>query len=358
MTTRPLNLYELQSSAKAKLDPMTWSYYAGGARGQTTVADNPAAWQRYKLRPRVLVDVSMRDQSTTVLGHRIQTPVVAAPMAFQRLAHDDGELAMTRALGDAGSIMVLSSLATVSMEDVCAAATGPVFFQLYVYKDRGVTRALMQRARDAGCSALVVTVDAPVLGTREADVRHGLHLPVHLQVSNVAPYGMDTIGSSDGESGLGLYVARNLTADLTWRDIEDFAATSGLPVIVKGVLRGDDASKALEHGASGVVVSNHGGRQLDGTIATADALDEVVQTVAGAGEVYVDGGIRRGTDVLKALALGARAVLVGRPLLWGLGHDGEAGVALALDMLRDELDEAMALCGAPTIAAITRDLVV
>ncbi len=358
MTRRPLNVLELEKQARAKLDAMTWSYYAGGARGQSTLRDNPAAWQRHKLRPRVLVDVSRRDLSTTVLGQPVSMPIVAAPMAFQRLAHQDGELAMVRATSAAETIMVLSSLATTSMEEVCAAANGPVWFQLYVYKDRGITKALIERAKAAGCKALVVTVDAPVLGTREADVRHGLHLPANLNVSNVTPYGVDSMNSGSGESGLGLYVAKNLAADLTWRDIEGFCADSGLPVLVKGVLRGDDGAKAIAHGAAGVIVSNHGGRQLDGAVATADVLEEVVQAVAGAGDVLVDGGIRRGTDVLKALALGARAVLVGRPLLWGLAHSGQDGVSLALSMLREELDESMALCGAPTIDAISRDLVI
>lgn len=354
----PLCVDDLQELARARLDGMTWGYYASGARGMTTLADNLAAWDRYKLRPRMLRDVSRRCMSTTVLGQKVALPVLVAPMAFQRLAHDLGEIATVQAAGDAGSVMILSCMATTSMEDVCAAACGPVWFQLYVYKDRGITADLIARAKAAGCTALVITVDAPVLGTREADVRHGLRLPPGMSVSNVVGHGLGDLGGAVMESGLGNYVRDNLAADLTWRDIERFAAQSGLPVVVKGVLRGDDGKAAVDSGAAAVVVSNHGGRQLDGAVATADALADVVQAVNGAAEVYVDGGIRRGIDVVRALAMGANAVLMGRPVLWGLAWRGRAGAAEALAMIGAELDETMALCGCRDLSEITGDLLV
>jgi 4-hydroxymandelate oxidase len=351
-----VNLFDLRDSASKRIASTAWDYYRSGARDELTLSDNRAAWERIRLRPRVLVDVTHRDTSTTLLGHALSLPVIAAPTAFQRLAHRTGELGMVRATGRAGTIMTLSSLATTAMEEVCDASTGPVWFQLYVYKDRAITRALVDRARAAGCTALVVTVDAPVLGHRERDVRNGFGLPPGLSVSNVTPYGLDALAASAGSSGLAAYVYDMLCKDLTWDDIDALAAHSGMPVLVKGVLRGDDAVRAADHGAAGVVVSNHGGRQLDTAIATADALPEIVAAVDGSCAVLVDGGIRRGTDVVKAIAMGADAVLMGRPLLWGLGHDGEDGALLALNLIREELLEAMALCGAPTLADLTPDL--
>jgi 4-hydroxymandelate oxidase len=229
--------------------------------------------------------------------------------------------------------------------------------QLYVYRDRGATGALLDRARAAGCEAIVLTADAAVLGTREGDVRSGFHLPSHLDLPNVADQAR-SLPAADGDSGLASYVARQLDPSLSWSDLEWLADRAGLPLILKGIVRADDARRAVDAGVAGLVVSNHGGRQLDGGIATARALPEVVDAVGGAAEVYVDGGIRRGTDVLKALALGADAVLVGRPVLWGLAVDGADGVRSVLDQLAGELLEAMKLAGSPTIDAIGRDLVV
>jgi 4-hydroxymandelate oxidase len=350
-----INLDDFEREARARLPQMAYDYYASGAGDEVTLRENRAAWQRRTLSYRVLVDVSRRDLSTQVLGQPVSLPILIAPTALQRLAHPDGEQATARAAGRAGTVMILSTLSTTAVEDVVAQASGPVWFQLYIYKDRGVTRALVERVRRAGCGALVLTVDAPLLGRRERDVRNGLALPPGLSLCNLAADGMDQLPPSD-DSRLGAYVEQMHDANLSWKDVEWLRQITDVPVLVKGIVRADDAARAVDHGAAGVVVSNHGGRQLDGAPATADVLPRVADAIAGRAELYVDGGVRRGADVVKALAAGARAVLIGRPVLWGLAVDGEAGVLRVLELLRAELDLAMALCGCPTVASITPDL--
>ncbi|MEZ4470738.1 MAG: alpha-hydroxy acid oxidase [bacterium] len=353
----PINLFDFERLAQKRLPDMTLGYYQSGARDELTLRSNREAYERVALHYRVLVDVSRRDTRTTVLGTPIALPVLVAPTAFHRLAHPDGELATARAAGRAGTIMILSTLSTTDMEAVVAAATGPVWFQLYVYKDREATRSLVQRAEAAGCEALVLTVDAPILGTRERVVRNRFHLPPGLSVRNLSGAGLDEVREAKLDSGLAAYVAERLDPSLTWADLDWLASITRLPLVVKGIVRPDDAVRAVAHGARGVVVSNHGGRQLDTAPATLDVLPAITEAVAGEAELFLDGGIRRGTDVIKALALGARAVLVGRPILWGLAVDGADGAAEIIDLLRREIDEAMALCGCPTVAAITPDLV-
>lgn len=334
------------------LKPDAWDYYSGGADDEVTLAESHPAWTRLRLRPHVLRDVSEVSTGTTVLGRPVTMPVLVAPMAYQRMAHDDGERATARAASRTGTIMVVSTLATVSLEEVAACTTDPGWFQLYVHRDRGWTAELVGRAAAAGYCALVLTVDLPLLGHRRRDERNAFTLPPGLMMANVgAPV---PIGEG---SGLASYASAELDPSLTPDDIAWLAELSGLPVVVKGVLRGDDAGACVDAGAAGVVVSTHGGRQLDTAIATADALPEVVQAVAGGAEVYVDGGLRLGTDVLKALSLGARAVLLGRPVLWGLAVGGEQGVVDVLEQLRAELARAMALTGAPDLSALTTDLV-
>jgi 4-hydroxymandelate oxidase len=355
--TSALTIDDLHAIAAERLPRMAYDYYASGADDELTLGDNEAAWRRMRLRPKCLVDVGACDLATTVLGTPVSMPVLVAPTAFQRLAHPDGECATARAAAAAGTVMTLSTLSTCLLEDVAREnAEGARWFQLYVYRDRGVTRALVERAEAAGFRALVLTVDAPYFGRRLRDVRNGFALPEGLTVANLAS-GMGEVGAVSGNSGLATYVASMLDQTLTWRDVEWLRSVTRLPLVIKGVVRGDDAARAAELGVGGVVVSNHGGRQLDTTVATADALGEVVDAAAGRGEVFVDGGVRRGTDVLKALALGARAVLVGRPVLWGLAADGEAGVATALGILRDELKLALALAGCGGVRDVTRDLV-
>ena len=354
---KPLNLIEYEEVARARLSKMAYAYYAGGADDEVTLAANRAAWARWALHYRVLVDVSRRDLRTTVLGQPLAMPVLVAPTAFHRLAHPEGEAAAARAAAAAGIVFVLSTLATCAVEEVAGAAPERTWFQLYVYKDRGVTRALVERAVAAGAAALVLTVDAPFIGRRERDVRTGFHLPPGLAVENLLPAGMRAVPGVPADSGLAAYVSSLLDPALTWRDVDWLAGLTRLPLLVKGIVRPDDALRALEHGARAVVVSNHGGRQLDGAPATADVLPQIAEAVDGRLELLVDGGVRRGTDVLKALALGARAVLVGRPVLWGLAAGGAEGVAHVLELLRAEIDLAMALCGCADVAAIGRDLV-
>lgn len=342
----------LRQRAQQLLGPAAFDYYVGGADDEVTLAENETAWQRLRLRPKVLRDVSDVDPSTTVLGQSVAAPILVAPTAYHRLAHDEGEAATARGTAAAGTLMCVSTLATVNLTDVAAAApAAPRWFQLYVGRDRGFTEDMVRRAVDAGYSALVLTVDFPVVGRRWRDERNKFTLPDGMAMANVGK----PVPTVDG-SGLAAYAASQLDASLTFDDITWLRDCSGLPVIVKGVLRGDDAVRAIDAGAVGVVVSNHGARQLDTAVATADALRDVTESVGHDAEVYVDGGIRRGTDVVKALALGARAVLVGRPILWGLATGGANGVTAVLTELFDEFTRAMVLCGATSPAEITPDL--
>lgn len=353
-----LTLADYEALAATRVSAGAWGYYRSGADAETTLAENVAAWQRIPLHPRVLVDVATRSAETRILGANLSFPVLVAPTACQALAHPDGEVASAAAAGDAGTIFTLSTLSNSAVEDVVAATSGPVWFQLYVAKERSRAHDLVARVEAAGCRALVVTVDAAVTGQRLADVRNGFSIPPELPLPNLS--GDETVmwaTPPDGTSAFQEWVRRTLDPALTWKDIEQFAARTTLPVLVKGIHRPDDARRAFEHGAAGIVVSNHGGRQLDTVPATAELLRPIVDAVHGNGPILVDGGIRRGTDVLKAIALGADAVLVGRPVLWGLAVDGRAGVGRVLGILRSELDRAMALCGCPDLSACTRDLI-
>jgi 4-hydroxymandelate oxidase len=303
------------------------------------------------------VPVGSRDQSVSLLGRTYPSPILVAPMAFQKIAHPDGEPATARACAAAGAVFVASTVATVSLEEIAAATPAPKWFQLYVFKDRGMTRALVERAEAAGYVAVQMTVDLPVMGRREADIRNCFALPDGLSIKNLEGAGHGCLASDGVESGPALYTRYLFDPDLSWRDVEWLRSITKLPVLVKGVLRGDDADRAISHGAAGVVVSNHGGRQLDTVVPTVRALPEVVDAVGGRGLIVIDGGVRRGIDIVKALALGANAVQVGRPVLWGLAVGGEAGATRVLTLLREELDNAMALCGCPTVSDIRRDLI-
>ncbi len=348
----PVDLTALQRAARIRLDPAVYDYFAGGADDELTVADNVAAWQRIRLRPRVLRDVSHVSSATTVLGAEVSMPVLLAPTGYQRLAHDAGERATAKAAAAAGTVMVTSTFATVSMEDVADAAPGGHrWFQLYVLRDRGVTAELVQRAAAAGYEAIVPTVDLPVLGRRRRDDTNQLTLPDGMEMANLRR----PVPKVDG-SGMAAFADDELDPSLTFADVEWLAGLTDLPVVLKGIVRGDDARSAVDSGAAGIVVSNHGGRQLDTTVATADALAEVVDAAGGQVEVYVDGGIRTGTSVLKALALGARAVLIGRPFLWGLVTGGADGVRAVLDHFADETRRAFALCGVRSVEEIGPDL--
>jgi 4-hydroxymandelate oxidase len=335
---------------------MAYDYYRSGADEGRTLRANRSAFRRLEIHYRVLVDVAERDLGADVLGTRVPFPILVAPTAYHRLAHPDGEIATALAAADLGTIFTLSTLATTSIEEVAAASRGPRWFQLYVHKDRGFTRSLVERAEAAGYRALMLTADTPLLGRRLADVRNNFALPDGLVMANLV-HAAAPSGAGGQSSALAGYVAARHDASLTWRDVEWLRSLTSMPVLLKGIVRPDDAERAIEHGAAAIVVSNHGARQLDGSPATINALPRVVDAVAGRCPVLMDGGVRWGTDVLKALALGARAVLVGRPILWGLSVGGREGVVRVLQILRDELSTAMALAGCPDLAALDRDLV-
>jgi isopentenyl diphosphate isomerase/L-lactate dehydrogenase-like FMN-dependent dehydrogenase len=349
MSAGPVNLADYERLAAGLLAPGPLGYFAGGAGDERTLRANVAAYSRWHLRPRVLVDVSGVDAATTVLGTPVSMPVIVAPVAIQRLAHADGEPGMARAAAAAGTIMTLSTIATSRPAEVAASAPpAPRWFQVYVLRDRGVTRALVDEAVARDFTALVLTVDAPRAGRRERDLRTEFGVPSGIDMPAVTAALGDTAGVTPAE------FFRLVDTTLTWDDFERLVADSPLPVVLKGVHTAQDAVLACERGAAGVVVSNHGGRQLDGVAASIDVLPEVVEAVAGRLEVLVDGGVRRGTDVLTALALGARAVLIGRPALWGLAVDGEAGALRVLELLRDEIELGLTLLGTPTPADVTR----
>jgi isopentenyl diphosphate isomerase/L-lactate dehydrogenase-like FMN-dependent dehydrogenase len=348
--SRPVNIAEYEALAAERLPEGTLGYYAGGAGDERTLRDNVAGYGRWQLRPRVLVDVSEISTATTVLGTPIAAPIIVAPVALLRMAHPDGEPGMARAAAAAETVFCLSTLATSRPSEVAqqAPAGAPRWFQLYCLSDRGVTRTLLDEAVEHDFQAIVLTVDAPRGGRRERDLRTGFAVPADVEMPAVRA----AVGGPTSPTPAEFFSL--VDTSLTWRDLEQLVADSPLPVIVKGIQTAEDAHLACEHGAAAVVVSNHGGRQLDGVAATIDMLPEVVDAVAGRMEVLVDGGIRRGTDVLVALALGARAVLVGRPCLWGLTVGGEAGARHVLDLLREELELGLMLLGCPSPADVTR----
>ena len=350
-----LNISDYARAAQSKLTRPVLDYYEGGALDEITLRENTAGWERLKLYYHVLAGVTARDLRTTLLGQAVSTPIAIAPTAFHRLACAEGEIATAKAARAAGVLFILSSLSNTAMESVFAEAASPRWFQLYVYKDRAITADLVQRAEAAGAEAIVLTVDAPGLGTRERDARNSFRLPNDLRIENLCSLGKGSVPAVEG-SGLAAYVRDNFKHDLSFDDLDWLASATRLPVVVKGVCRGDDACRAVSHGARGLVVSNHGGRQLDTAPPTCEVLPRVVDAVGEDCEVYVDGGIRRGSDILKAIALGARAVLVGRPILWGLSVAGERGVRHVLEILGRELDEAMLLCGCSTLRDINRGL--
>lgn len=353
-----LNLHDLEPLAQEKLPQPIFDFIAGGAEDEVTLRANRAAFEAITFRPRVLVDVSNVDTSTTVLGQTLPFPVMLAPVAMHKLVHPHGEAATARAAKSARTVMILSTMSSVSIEDVAAAADGPKWFQLYCYTEKGVTERLVRRAEAAGFGALCLTVDVPRLGRRERDLRHVLEFPPDVIPQNfVQEIDMSSIPLKSQGSAISAYAASLMDQTLTWETIGWLKSITSMPVIVKGILTPEDAVLAADHGAAAVVVSNHGGRQLDSSPATVAVLPEIVDAVGDRLEVIVDGGVRRGTDVLKALALGAKAVLIGRPYIWGLAVNGEAGVAQVLSLLQIELEWAMALCGVTAVDQVTRRLV-
>lgn len=332
-------MLEYEELACPRVQPPHWDFYTGGCDDEVTLRANRTAFERIRLRPRMLVDVSNIDTSATALGTPVSMPILIAPTAQHGLAHREAECATARAAGKAGTIMTASTSSTRSLEEIAEAATGPLWFQLYVYPTLETGERLVRRAEAAGYKAIVVTVDLPRLGNRERDKRSGFVISFEGNYVNEQVI--------EGRSKIAF----------TWDKLAWLRSITSLPILLKGILTAEDALLAVEHGVDGLIVSNHGGRQLDGVLSGIESLPEVVEAVNGCCEVYMDGGIRRGTDVLKALALGARAVLVGRPILWGLAVNGEAGVSHILEILRSELELAMVLSGRPTIASIDRSLV-
>jgi isopentenyl diphosphate isomerase/L-lactate dehydrogenase-like FMN-dependent dehydrogenase len=342
-----INVQEFEQEARERLDPGAYGYYAGGAGDERTLRANVEAFARWEFRPRMLVDVSEVTTETTVLGMPSASPLLIAPTAFHRLADPEGEAATARAAARTGTVMCLSTLSSVSPAELAAAAPdATLWFQLYCSRDRGFTEELVAGVAEAGFKALVLTVDVPVIGRRERDVRAAFALPEGLPVPNL-PVELARVDFHAAISSI-------VDPGLSWRDLEWLRSISALPLVVKGVLTSEDALLAAEHGAAGVIVSNHGGRQLDGVPATLDVLPEVVEAVGERVEVLVDGGIRRGTDVLKALALGARAAMAGRAVLWGLAAAGEDGVVRVLELLRDEIASGLMLLGCPRPEDVTR----
>jgi len=353
-----LNLHDLEPLAHEKLPAPLFDFIAGGAEDEVTLRANRAAFEAIEFRPRVLVDVTNIDTTTSVLGQALPFPVMLAPVAMHMLAHPEGEKATARAAKSAGAVMILSTMSSITIEDVAAAADGPKWFQLYCYSEKGVTERLVNRAENAGFSALCLTVDVPRLGRRERDLRHVLQFPDDVLPRNfLQEIDMSSIPLQSQGSAISAYAASLMDQSLTWDILPWLRSITSMPIIVKGILTPEDAVLAVEHGAAAIVVSNHGGRQLDSSPATARVLPEIVDAVGGRLDVIVDGGVRRGTDVLKALALGAKAVLIGRPYIWGLAVNGEAGVSHVLSLLRTEFEWAMALCGVTSVDQITRRLV-
>jgi 4-hydroxymandelate oxidase len=336
-----MNLADVEAAAQAVLPPERWGYIAGGAADETTVAENVAAYRRIHLRPRVLNDVARRDLTTSIFGERLAFPLLIAPLSPISLARPGGELAVARAAARAGIGMVAPTQSACPVADI-AAVGGALWFQLYTSVDREITAGLVRLAEEAGCRALVVTVSAFYAAFRERDRRSGFAPPLDLWAANL----LRVPGVDPSRPDL------DRPLPMTWADLAWLRSLTTLPILLKGIMTAEDALLAVDHGIDGLIVSNHGGRQLDGTLPTIEALPEVAAAVAGRVPVLVDGGIRRGTDIVKALALGARAVLLGRPVLWGLSVDGEAGVLHVLEHLRDELDSAMAQLGRRAIAEI------
>ncbi|KAM1059923.1 hypothetical protein ACFX15_023949 [Malus domestica] len=350
MASEPVNVNEYQELARQALPKMYYDYYTGGAEDQHTLKENVEAFRRITLRPRILVDVSRVDMSTTVLGYKISAPIMLAPTAMHQLAHPEGEVATARAAAACNTIMILSYMSTCTVEEVASSCNAVRFFQIYVYKRRDISAQMVRRAEKNGYKAIVLTADTPRLGRREADIKNKMVAP---QLRNFEGLISTEVDSDEG-SNLEAYAKGTFDASLCWEDIGWLKSITNLPILIKGVLTHEDARKAMEVGVAGIVVSNHGARQLDYTPATISVLEEVVHAVGGKIPVLFDGGIRRGTDVFKALALGAQAVLVGRPVVYGLAANGKQGVKRVIEMLKDEFELTMALSGCPRIRDITR----
>ncbi|KAJ0007391.1 hypothetical protein Pint_29276 [Pistacia integerrima] len=351
MAAEPVNVNEFQELARLTLPQMYYDFYSGGAEDQQTLKENVEAFSRITFRPRVLVDVSRIDTSTSILSYNISAPIIIAPTAIHQMAHPEGEVATARAAAACNTIMVLSYSSSCTIEEVAASCNAVRFYQLYVYKRRDITRTLVNRAERNGFKAIVLTADTPRLGRREKDIKNKMIVPPLKNLEGL----LTAKVVSDAGSNLEAFANETMDASLCWEDIGWLISITNLPILIKRILTREDAKKAVQAGAAGIIVSNHGARQLDYSPATISALEEVVNAVEGKIPVLMDGGVRRGTDVFKALALGAKAVLVGRPVIYGLAAKGEHGVRQVIEMLKDEFELAMALSGCPSLKHITRN---
>ncbi|XP_034939778.1 hydroxyacid oxidase 1 [Chelonus insularis] len=350
---------DYEKLAVKTLPPIAKDYYQSGAGDQNTLKWNREAFARYRIRPRVLRNVSMRDITTKVLGHQVSMPLGISPTAMQRMAHPDGECASARAAEEIGTIFILSTISTSSIEEIAQAAPKAIkWFQLYIYCDRDITLNLIKRAEKAGFSAIVLTVDTPYFGIRRADVRNKFVLPEHLKLANFQGFLSDKINRTNEGSGLNEYVKELFDDTITWDDVKWLKGVTQLPIILKGILTVEDAKLAVDNGIKAIIVSNHGARQIDGTPATIEVLPEIVNAVGDQIEIYLDGGVRQGTDVLKALALGAKMVFFGRPVLWGLANGGFEGVKSVLNLMKSDISAVLGLAGCRSVAEITRDMVI
>ena len=338
-------LDDFERAACECLPHATYEYIAGGAADEVTLRWNHEALQRIRLRPRVLQDVSSIDTRVTIAGQELPFPILLAPVAYQRMLHPDGEVAVARGAGAAGATYVVSTASTASIEEIAAAATAPLWLQIYVQLDRGFTRDLIARAEAAGVRALCLTVDTPAIGTRDRQARAKFTVPADLPTPHL---------DAEGRGQLSAVSAKR--QPITWRDVEWLRSIARRPLFLKGILDARDAEKAVSAGADGIIVSNHGARNLDTVPATIDALPEVAERVGSKVPVLFDGGVRRGTDVIKALALGAKAVLIGRSYAYALAAEGADGVARAIAILREELETALALLGRPSIGSLDRSI--
>jgi len=366
------SIEDLRRMAKRTVPKPVFDYVDGGAWDEVTYRRNRSGFEALALRPRALVDVSSIELATTVLGRRIELPIIAPPTGLTGLMHPDGEAAIARAAHGVGTIYTQSALSSLSIEEVHAAAPGPKWFQLYVMTDRGLVNDLLARAQAAGHEALVLTVDVAVAGVRERDIRNRFSVPPRLTARaaldglmrprwsagfvarpRISPGNLPA--TAGGVAGHAQFVNRSFDPTVIWDDIATLREHWEGPLVLKGIMRADDAERAVEHGVDAIIVSNHGGRQLDHAQASIEALPAIAEAVGDRAELYLDSGVRRGTDIIKALALGARAVLVGRPLVYGLGAAGEAGVSRALELLRAELATSLALAGYPRISELGPD---
>ncbi|KAL1459597.1 hypothetical protein WDU94_011562 [Cyamophila willieti] len=352
------NINEFEKFAISALGEDVADYYQGGATSESTLNNNRKAYENLKLRPRVMRDVSNRDSSLTVLGKTYRSPVGISPTAMQKLAHCEGEIATARAAGAMDAIMILSLMSTVSLEEVRAHnPSTTLWMQMYIFKERDITLDMIRRAEKAGFSAIVLTMDTAVFGSRYRDIKNQFAMPPYLSLGNFRHMEQHHVDLKC-LTGISDYINTQFDDSVNWNDVSWLVKSTKLPVICKGILTGEDANLCLEVGAQGIIVSNHGGRQLDQTPATIEALPEVVQAVGDSIEVYIDGGIRYGTDVFKAVGLGAKYVFIGRASLWGLAHSGSNGVAKVLQILHFEFDQTLALCGCTCADDITREMIV